>query len=154
MPQRSNLEGYSPLLLASQVQVNAYWPIIEPMLKRCADATMSGEMTTEDIYQEIIKGRAYAFVAQKMMPDGPDVKLVLVFQICAYPQLSAANIIAVAGSDLNFFADRFWKAINGWAYINGIRAFEAHVSDGMQRVLEKLNFSKVANLVRVPVTGD
>ena len=79
----------------------------------------------------------------------PSVRLALVVEIVNYPRLAAMNIIAMTGKDLGPFMDRFWKRFCGWAYMNGIRAIEGHVSPAMERLLSKYKFKPVYSHVRL-----
>ena len=58
------------------------------------------------------------------------------------------NILALAGSDLEYFYEKFWKKLCGWAYMNSVRAIEGWVSPAMERVISRYGFKHVYTHMR------
>lgn len=149
------LNDYEPLLLSTQELINAHWETAAPLLQKCLDKGGDEEATLEDLYEKLIMGQAFMFVCRADTVDGPDVKLAIILNIVRYPRLDVLNVMALGGSALQHFRDRFWKAVCGWAYMNGARALEGHVpSRGMQKILKNFGFEPVSVLMRFPLTGE
>jgi hypothetical protein len=146
------LDDYEPLLLATQEQFTKYWPRASKLVDKCIKRSMHGEMTVEDIHNLAMQQRAYVFVVKNDKGIQPDVKLVVVLEMLHYPKLPALNILALAGSDLEVFYEKFWQKLCGWAYMNGIRAIEGLVSPAMQRVISKYGFKPVYTQMRLDLT--
>ena len=147
-------DEYQPILLATQVDINRYWPAIAGLLGRCVDKTMRGEVSVSDIYNSAMSGRCFLFVASKDTPEGPDVRLVAVMEPAIYPELNAMNIVAIAGDHLAAFHDRYWKALCGWCFMNGARAIEGFVNPAMERIVSKFGFERTSVHVRCAIDGN
>ena len=148
------IEDYDVLLLATQEQFDIYWAQCVPLLDKVITQAMHGEMTTDDIYDMALQGQMYVFVCKKDGGDYPDVKFTLVMEIVKYPKLAAMNIVAIGGSHLNAFFDRFWDRLCGWAFINGVRAIEALVSPAMAKIISKFGFKQTYTHMRLNLTED
>jgi hypothetical protein len=146
------LDDYEPLLLTDQTSMAAYWGAVEPLLQRVITKAGHGEFTTQDLFEAIIAGRMWCFVFKKDVGEQPDVALVIVLELSGYPRMKAMNIVAVGGREMNLFRTKFWDRIRGWAYMSGIRYFEALVSPAMQRILVRYGFKPVYTLVRADLT--
>ena len=146
------LDDYEPLLLTTQEQFTKYWPRASKLVDKCIKRAMHGEMTVEDIHNLAMQQRAYVFVVKNDKGIQPDVKLVVVLEIMHYPRLPSLNILALAGSDLEVFYEKFWQKLCGWAYMNGVRAIEGLVSPAMQRVISKYGFKPVYTQMRLDLT--
>lgn len=146
------LNEYEPLLLTTKEQFDVYWPRASKLVEKCIKRSMHGEMSVEDIYQLAMQQKAYVFVFKNDRGIQPDVKLVLVFEMCGYPKLPAMNILVLAGSELSGLYDRFWSKVCGWAYMNGIRSIEGWVSPAMQRVISKYGFKPTYTLMRLDLS--
>ena len=147
-------QEYEPQLLGTQELLNYYWPAIVRQLERCIDKTMRGEVEAEDIYKAALTAQAVVFIIGRQTVEGPDVKLVVVLEPVVYPRFQAMNILALAGENLNDLHDRYWKALCGWAYMNGARAFEGYVSPAMFRIVSKFGFHQDSIFIRMPLTGE
>lgn len=148
----TELAGYEPLLITTVAMLDVYWGQIAVVLERCVAEAMHGEMTLEDIYNNIRLGRMYALIAKNDEGDLPDVALALILEVKAYPQFSVLNIAALGGRELNLLYSRFWKHVCSWAFMNGVRTMEASVSPAMARVLRRYGFNKVYETVRLGLT--
>lgn len=139
--RKSNgLDGYEPVLLATQEMFQIYWPQCVEHLDRVVSEAMHGEMDTDDILQLALAGRMQVFAFKKDEGELPDVALVLVMELISYPKFAAMNIVAMGGHDLSLFGSKFWDHIKGWCYMNGIRAIESLVSPAMARVATRAEF--------------
>lgn len=146
------LDDYEPLLLSTQEQFDKYWPRASKLVEKCIKRSMHGEMTVDDIKNLAFQQRAYVFVVKNDKGIQPDIKLVVVLEMSGYPRLPAMNILALAGSDLEVFYEKFWQKLCGWAYMNGIRSIEGLVSPAMQRVISKYGFKPAYTLMRLDLT--
>lgn len=143
------LDEYDSLMLSTKEQLDKYWSATKPLLEKCIKQAMHGELTAEDIYNLVTTGKAYIFIVKSDKTIMPSVRLAWVVEIVKYPRLSAMNIIIMTGQDMCPFMDRFWKRFCGWAYMNGIRAIEGHVSPAMERLLSRYKFKPVYTHVRL-----
>ena len=146
------LDSYEPLLLTTKEQFDVYWPRASKLVEKCVKRSMYGEMNAEDIKNMALQQRAFVFVFRNDRGIQPDVKLVLIFEVCGYPKLPALNVLVVAGSDLDYFYDKFWTRICGWAYMNGVRSIESWVSPAMERVLNRYKFKPTYKVMRLDLT--
>jgi hypothetical protein len=148
------IDGYEPLLLATQEQFDLYWTQCVPLLDRVIEKAMHGELTTDDIYEKAMQGQMYVFVCKKDVGEYPDVKFAIVMELINYPRLAALNVVAIGGSHLNPFFKKFWSKLCGWAYMNGIRAIEALVSPAMARIISKFGFNHTYAHMRLNLNED
>jgi hypothetical protein len=146
------LSEFEPLLLSTKEQLDKYWPRASKLVDRCIKRAMRGEITVDDVYNMVLQQKAFVFVFKYDKGLQPDVKLVLVLEICDYPRLPTMNILALAGSNLGEFYDRFWNKVCGWAYMNGIRSFEGYVAPAMQKVISKYGFKPTYTVMRLDLT--
>lgn len=149
------MEEYQPLLITTQQQVDAFWPLAKPLLDRCVKETMHGELETEDIRALISIQKAFLFVLTNdrtgTNPDR-DVRLALAVEIIQYPRLPTLNVLAIGGTDLSLFHKKFWEQFCGWAYMNGVRAIDGWVGPAMKRVLTRFGFKQVYSHMRLELT--
>lgn len=75
--------------------------------------------------------------------------LACAFEFIYYPNLTAINIIALAGTDLDGTAARFFDRMKDFARASGAACIEALCIDGMARMLRKYGFEKASTQVRV-----
>lgn len=143
---------YEPLLLATQEQFDKYWPRASKLIDKCIKRSMHGEMTVDDIKNLALQQRAYIFVVKNDRGIQPDVKLVVVLELGGYPRRPIMNILALAGSELDVFYEKFWQKLCGWAYMNGIRSIEGCVSPAMRRVIERYGFKPVYTVMRLDLS--
>jgi hypothetical protein len=156
----SNIPGFDPvplheydsLLMITKEHFDKYWTRVRPMIDRCIKRAMHGEITVDDVLKMAQEHRAFIFIVKCDKGIQPDIKLVVVVEMSPYPQLQSANILALAGSDLDVFYERFWDKLCGWAYMNGIRAIEGLVAPAMQRVISKYGFKPVYTQMRLDLT--
>ena len=146
------LSEFEPLLLSTKELLDKYWPRASKLVDRCIKKSMHGELSVEDVYNMVLQQKAFVFVFKCDKGIQPDVKLVLVLEICGYPKLPAMNVLALAGSNLGEFYDKFWSKVCGWAYMNGIRAIEGWVSPAMQKVISKYGFKPIYTHMRLDLS--
>jgi hypothetical protein len=146
------LEGFEPQLLSTVELLDTYWLSLLPALQRVVDEAMHGEMTTDDIYEAIKTGRMYGAVAKKDGGEQPEVALVMILEILAYPQYTVLNIVALGGRELDLFKSKFWEHMCSWAFMNGVRTMQASVSPAMARVLKGFGFESIYATVRKNLT--
>lgn len=148
------LDEYEPLLLSTPEQFERYWPIAKPLIEKCVRRAMRGEIATEDIYKLALNQNLYVFVVKCDKTIIPSVKLVVVLDVVNYPRLSAMTVLALAGSNLDYFYKKYWNKLCGWAYMNGVRNIEGWVSPAMERVVANYNFKPTYKLMRFDLTED
>jgi len=156
----STIPGYDPvphsdydsLLMITKEHFDKYWMKVRPMIDKCIKRSMHGEIAVDDVLKMAQEHRAFIFIVKCDKGLQPDVKLVVVVEMMGYPQLQVANILALAGSDLDIFYERFWDKLCGWAYMNGVRAIEGLVSPAMQRVISRYGFKPVYTQMRLDLT--
>jgi hypothetical protein len=146
------LAGFEPLLLATVELLDMYWLALLPALQRVVDEAMRGEMTTNDIYTAIKAGRMYGIIAKNDDGEEPEVALVVISEIVAYPQYTVLNIVALGGRELDLFKSKFWEHMCSWAFMNGVRTMQASVSPAMARILKGFGFESVYVTVRKSLT--
>jgi len=150
----AEIDGYEPLLLATPEHFKLYWAQCIPLLDRVIAKAMHGELTTNDIYDRATQGQMYIFVCKRDEGEFPDVKFVIVLELVNYPQLAAFNVVAMGGSHLHPFFEKFWGKLCGWAYMSGIRAIEALVSPAMARIISKFGFTHTYAHMRLTLKED
>ena len=146
------LEGYEPLLLSTVQLLDAYWPQAAAVLERCVEEAMYGEMTLDDIYENIKTGRMYALVVRNDEGELPDVALALILETASYPRYSVLNVVALGGRQLNLLKSRFWGHVCSWAFMNGVRTIQASVSPAMARILSQYGFEQKYITMRLDLT--
>lgn len=146
------LDEFEPLLLTTQEQFDKYWPRASKLVGQCVKRSMHGELSVEDIKNLAFQQKAFIFVWKNDAGIQPDVKMVLVLEVCGYPKLPALNVLALAGSDLGYFYNKYWNRICGWAYMNGVRSIESWVSPAMERVLTRYKFKPKYKVMRLDLT--
>lgn len=132
-----------PLLLGSQVQLNTYWPQIEPLL---ANSPVAAEFPTDEIYKNVTAGQMtlFAFVTEQH-----DVELVLLLTATPSVTLPTINIVTVAGKNLRAHVADHWENFKGWCTMNGARAIDAYVPDRMEKFVENLGLKRETVHVRL-----
>lgn len=146
------LDQYDALLMSTKEHFDKYWHKVKPLIEKCIKRSMHGEITVEDIHTLALQGKFYIFIVKNDSCITPDVKLALVLEIVNYPRLPAMNILALGGSDLEHFHEKFWQKLCGWAFMNGVRAIEGWVSPAMERVISKFGFKHVYTHMRFDLT--
>jgi len=104
------------------------------------------------MYQLIVNKHTHLFLIKSDKTIVPDVKLAIALEVVRYPRLAAMSIVAIGGSNLQVFYDKFWKALCGWSYINGVRVLEGWVAPGMERIISRYGFKKMYSLMRYDLT--
>jgi hypothetical protein len=149
------LTEFQPLLITTPAQLDAFWPLARPLLDRCVKETMHGELEIDDIRALILTQQAFLFVLTNdrtgTNPD-VDVRLALAVEIVQYPRLPTLNVLAIGGTDLSLFHNKFWKQFCGWAYMNGVRAVDGWVGPAMKRILTRFGFKQVYSHMRLELT--
>ena len=148
------LNEYEPLLLSTPEHFEKYWSAARPLIEKCVRRAMHGEITVDDIRILAQQQQFYIFVVKCDKTIVPSVNLVVVLDIVDYPRLAALNVMALAGSDLDYFYRKYWKKLCGWAYMNGVRVMEGWVAPGMERVISRYNFKRAYMLMRYDLTED
>jgi len=147
-----SLDSYEPLLLSTKDHFDKYWTTARPLIEKCIRRAMHGEITVDDVYAMAQQQSLYIFVFKSDRTIMPSVKLVLVLDIVNYPRLPTMNVMALAGSDLNYFYKKYWSKLCGWAYMNGVRVLEGWVAPGMERIISSYNFKRAYMLMRYDLT--
>lgn len=133
---------YTPQLLSTKELVDKYWAQCVPLLEKCINKQMHGEMVVEDIYTRALKGQMYIIAVKDDTPEVPDVKLVLVLELVYYPRFTSMNVVALGGKDLKNMINSFWEHVCGWARICGVTKMECLVSPAMERILNNIGFKQ------------
>ena len=146
------LSDYEPLLLSNKEQVDTYWSEVKPLLDKCISRATHGEYNTQDVYDLALQGKVFVFIVKSDKTIKKSVKLVIVLELAVYPRMTAMNIMALGGSDLEALHEKYWDSLCGWAYMNGVRVLEGLVSPAMQRVISKFGFKPVYTHMRLDLT--
>lgn len=133
---------YTPQLLSTKELIDKYWAQCVPLLEKCINKQMHGEMVVEDIYTRALKGQMYIIAVKNDTPEVPDVKLVLVLELVYYPRFTSMNVVALGGKDLKNMINSFWEHVCGWARICGVTKMECLVSPAMERILNNIGFKQ------------
>ena len=152
VPVVDPIEGYEPLFLSTVELLDTYWLQTAVLLDRCITEAMHGEMTLQDIYEGIKAGQMFALIAKKDDGEIPEVALVLILTLEVYPQYTLVNITALGGRQLNLLKTKFWRHVCSWAYMNGVRQFQACVSPAMARIISRYGFNQVYVQMRMDLT--
>lgn len=143
------VDDFEPLLLSTKEHFDTYWSATKPLLAKCIDKAMHGEMTIDDLYNAALAGKVYIFVFKNDKTITKSVKLALALEIVSYPRLPAMNVLSLGGSALDPLYGKFWKMVCGWAYMNGVRVIEGRVSPAMERVISRYGFKPVYTQMRL-----
>ena len=133
---------YQPQLLSTKELIDKYWGQCTPLLEKCIDRQMHGEMNIEDIYTRALKGEMFIIAIKDDTSEVPDVKLVLVLELVYYPRFTAMNVVALGGRDLKNMISEFWAHICGWAKVCGVTKIECSVPLAMERILKNVGFKQ------------
>lgn len=144
-----SLDEFEPLLLSTREHFDLYWPATKPLLQKCVDRAMHGELTIDDIYKAALAGQMYIFVIKCDKTIVKSVKFALAMEIVKYPKLAAMNVIAMGGSNLDALHDKYWKMLCSWAYMNSVRVIEGRVSPAMKRIITRYGFKPVYTQMRL-----
>ena len=68
---------YEAQLLSTKELIDKYWGQCTPLLQRCIEKAMHGEMLVEDLYTRALKGEVFVIVAKNDDTEVPTVKLVI-----------------------------------------------------------------------------
>jgi len=77
---------YEPQLLSTKELIDRYWGQCVPLLQKCIDKQMDGELDIEDIYSKALKGEMFIIAVKNDSTEIPDVKLALVLELVYYPK--------------------------------------------------------------------
>lgn len=149
-----SLDDYEPLLLSTPEHFNHYWSAIRPLLDKCVRRAMHGEMTVDDIHTLAMQKQVYVFIVKNDRMLTPSVKLAVVLEAVHYPRMAALNIMALSGSDLEYFYQKYWNKLCGWAYMNGARIMEGWVAPAMERMVSRYKFKRAYTLMRFDLTEE
>lgn len=119
-----------------QRNVAERWGDIEPEVARVVKKACHGEFTAADIKRLIEKGRVYAAYAH----EGPDVKMVCVWEMIYYPELTTVNICCLGGRDVAGCWARYGETMRNIWRAQGATQVECSVSRAMARLLQQANF--------------
>jgi len=139
---RNDLSNYEPIVLATQDMFLKYWGAAVPLLQRCIDKMMIGEMNLNDIKDLAFQQQLFVVVLKSDMFEKPLVKFVMVLEVKRYPRFASMNVLAVGGENLKALLKRVWPHVQGYAYMLGIRCMECSVSAALERVLQSVGFKR------------
>lgn len=148
--------NYEPMLVNTRELMDQYWPAVSVLFQRFVDKVTPDEQSVDTMYTAILNGQSYLWVVKADTVDGPDVKLAWTVEVVQYPKYAALRVNALSGQDLVVYADKYWEFFKGWAYMIGIRAFEASVPPGLERLLGRFGFNRTKSCIHVkmPLTGE
>lgn len=146
------VDDFEPLLLSTREHFDLYWPATKPLLEKCVDKAMHGELNIDDIYNAALAGQMFIFIFKSDKTITKSVKLAFAMEIVKYPRLNAMNIVALGGNALDPLYKRFWHMVCGWAYMNSVRVIEGRVSPAMERVISRYGFKPVYTQMRLDLT--
>lgn len=128
-------------------EVAARWHQIAPLLAPVIEEAAFGELTLDDI-RALAEARCmYIGVCEY----GGVPTMAMAFEFRRYPQMTALNVVALGGSDLDSVADRFFPKFKEWAAQAGAKRIEASCSKAMARLLKRYGFSDTYELVSLAV---
>lgn len=136
--------GVHPVQLVNAQLIEHFWPQIRPLLERCVQEAMHGEMEVDDIKQMALEGKIILMV----FTNDIDVHLAIAIEPVSYPRLPGINIIAMGGTNFGLIQKKYWTYFKGWAMMNGAKMIEASVSPAMARVLRKYGYVEEYTHVR------
>lgn len=126
-------------------ELAAQFPRLLPLFERVPPVD---EFTPVQLQQLAAAGKAHlGYVCDD---DGEPV-VAFVFEFIRYPNMMAANIIALAGDGFCGMADELFLRFREFCKVAGVDAIEALCGDGMARLLARHGFRKSNNQVRVRV---
>lgn len=146
-----------PVQLVNAQLIDAFWPLVRPLLDRCVREAMHGEMVVDDIRAMALSGQLSLMVfTNDRTGSNPyrTVELAIAIEPVVYPRLPAINIVAMGGTNFGLIQKKFWKMFRDWAYMNGARVIEASVSPAMLRILKRYGYEPVYTQVRYHLTED
>ena len=143
---------YEAQLLSTKELIDKYWGQCTPLLQRCREKAMHGEMLVEDLYTRALKGEVFVIVAKNDDTEVPTVKLVIVMELVYYPRFTAMNVVALGGKELKTMIQMFWKDVCGWAKICGVKKVECSVHPAMEKILTSAGFERHYVLLRQDLT--
>lgn len=143
---------FEPLLLSTVEMLDIYWLQAAPLLQRCIDEAMNGEIELQDIYDGVKAGTMYMIVLKNDEGELPEVALALVLELAHYHRLTVMNVTALGGQEMDLFKSKFWGHVCSWAFMNGVRTMQASASPAMARILKGYGFHHVYATMRMDLT--
>ena len=126
-------------------ELAAQFPRLLPLFERMPPVD---EYTPAQLESLVSTGKAHlGYVAED---DGAPV-VAFVFEFIQYPNMLAANIVALAGDGFCSMAGELFDRFREFCVAAGVDAIEALCADGMARLLARHGFKKTNNQVRVRV---
>ena len=133
------------IFLTSPELLTEWWDRAEPALDRVVSKAVHGEFRTADLRKLCDEKRATACV----FSEGETVVVAMVFEFILYPKMTTCNIIALGGSSLGEVLDGFFITFKDWCKSMGVTVIEASCSSAMSRLLQRFEFKKTYEVVRV-----
>lgn len=140
--------GVHPVQLVNAQLIELFWPSIRPLLARCVDEAMHGELEVDDIKALALAGQLVIMVFTDNLSGLGTVDLAVVIEPVAYPRLPGINIVAMGGTNFGLIQRKYWTYFKGWAMMNGAKMIEASVSPAMARILRKYGYVEEYTHVR------
>ncbi len=124
------------------VEVEEVVASIAPLLKKALKHA-KGEIDLWSVLEHIKNEHMQLWIGRV---DG-EVQIVVVTEIQQYPLKRVVRLVAVAGKVQPFM--EMWERIQGWAVMNGAVEIEVWCRPAVTRLLRRLNFKKVHDIVRL-----
>lgn len=145
------LGDIQPVNLVTTEAIESFWPRVRPLLERCVNEAMHGELLVDDIKQLALNRQITLMVftddVTATNPAGK-VHLAVAVEPMAYPRLPGVNILAMGGSNFGLVQKKYWEYFKGWVKLNGAQMIEASVSPAMERILRRYGYVKTYSHVR------
>jgi hypothetical protein len=126
-------------------ELDAQYERLLPIFKRVPSVD---EYRPEQLFELAKKGGATIGYCER--DDGQAV-IAFAFEFIFYPNMTAANIIALAGEDFEAVAADLLQKFRAFAKLAGADYVEALCHDSMARMLTKYGFKKANIQMRVEV---
>lgn len=143
---------FQPVMLATQDQLNLYWPQAAPLLQKVVDRGTYDGRTVQELYMGVLEHRLQAFVIARDGGEMPEISQIVITELVQQPQMAAMTVVAIGGKQADLFRSKFWKHICSWAYMSGIRMMECYVVPGREHMVSTGGFKPAYSLMRKDLT--
>lgn len=122
MALHGTFSGKSELAVVdlTPVEVEYAWKVLEPHVRRAVELT-GGELTTEDVYEALMRQHMFAWAIH----DGPKLWAVIVLELVQLRHFRICRIVVVSGENYEHWK-KFEAFVEHWArgmgcqYIDGL----------------------------------
>jgi len=115
--------------------VPSYWEFVLPYIESAVEHA-NGELTADDIYQDLLNEKMFLFVANR-----PTVVGAATCEVAQYPRKTAIRVVTVGGKDFEW-AKQLHDALLEWKERINADGIEAYVRKGLVPQLEALGYAQ------------